>query len=73
MRFLRKDLDRDEVFDPRAYITHEFSYEDVVDLKEVFDTYDSTDMGVLLPNDLKLFLQQNGFNPNKTTVYDILA
>jgi Ca2+-binding EF-hand superfamily protein len=30
-------------------------------------------MGVLLPNDLKLFLQQNGFNPNKTTVYDIMA
>jgi Ca2+-binding EF-hand superfamily protein len=44
-----------------------------VDLKEVFDTYDSTDMGVMLPNDLKLFLQQNGFNPNKTTVYDIMA
>ena len=27
----------------------------------------------MLPNDLKLFLQQNGFNPNKTTVYDIMA
>jgi Ca2+-binding EF-hand superfamily protein len=49
------------------------SYDDVVDLKEVFDTYDSTQMGVLLPNDIKLFLQQNGFNPNKKTVYEIVA
>ena len=34
---------------------------------EVFDAYDSTGMGVLLPNDLKLLLTQNGFNPNKKT------
>lgn len=30
-------------------------------------------MGVLLPNDIKLFLQQNGFNPSKKTVYEIVA
>jgi hypothetical protein len=30
-------------------------------------------MGVLLPNDIKLFLQQNGFEPNKKTVYEIVA
>jgi len=30
-------------------------------------------MGVLLPNDLKLLLTQNGFNPNKKTVYEIVA
>lgn len=39
----------------------------------MFDTYDSTEMGVLLPNDIKLFLQQNDFNPNKKTVYEIVA
>lgn len=33
MRFLRKDLDKDDVFDPRVFITNELSYEDVVDLK----------------------------------------
>ncbi len=42
-------------------------------MKEVFDTYDSTGMGVLLPNDLTLLLTQNGFNPNKKTVYEIIA
>lgn len=72
-RFIRKSIEREYVFDPRTYITNELSYDDVVDLKEVFDTYDSTQMGVLLPNDIKLFLQQNGFNPSKKTVYEIVA
>ena len=44
-----------------------------MDLKEVFDTYDSTEMGVLLPNDLKLFLQDSGFHPDKKTIYEIVA
>ena len=30
-------------------------------------------MGVLLPNDLKLLMTQNGFLPNKKTVYEIVA
>jgi len=51
----------------------QLSIEDVMNLKEVFDAYDSTGMGVLLPNDLKLLLTQNGFQPNKKTVYEIVA
>jgi hypothetical protein len=47
--------------------------DDVMNLKEVFDAYDSTGMGVLLPNDLKLLLTQNEFRPNKKTVYEIVA
>ena len=45
----------------------------MIDLKEVFDAYDSTGMGVLLPNDLKLLLTQNGFTPNRKTTYEIVA
>jgi Ca2+-binding EF-hand superfamily protein len=30
-------------------------------------------MAVLLPNDLKLLLTQNGFNPNRKTTYEITA
>lgn len=45
----------------------------MLDLKEVFDAYDSTGMGVLLPNDIKLLLTQNGFNPNRKTTYEIVA
>lgn len=58
VRFRRKDL---REFEPGLYVTGSLSYQDVIDLKEVFDAYDSTGMGVLLPNDLKLLLTQNGF------------
>ena len=30
-------------------------------------------MGVLLPNDIKLLLTQNGFEPNRKTTYEIVA
>jgi centrin-1 len=60
-------------FDPGHYLVGQLTREDVMNLKEVFDAYDSTGMGVLLPNDLKLLLTQNGFQPNKKTVYEIVA
>jgi centrin-1 len=54
-------------------VTGGLTYQDVIDLKEVFDSYDSTGMGVLLPNDLKLLLTQNGYNPNRKSTYEIVA
>ena len=70
VRFKRKVLKQ---FQPELYITGNLTYEEVIDLKEVFDAYDSTGMGVLLPNDIKLLLGQNGLNPNKKTIYEIVA
>ena len=70
LRFQRLDLDKE--FDPREHITGELTYEDIVDLKEVFDTYDSTARKVWVPNDLELYLAQNGFNARSKTIYGIL-
>ncbi len=70
VRFKRKDL---REFHPINYRSATLTEQDVLDLKEVFDSYDSTGMGVLLPNDLKLLLTENGFAPNKRTVYEIIA
>jgi len=70
VRFRRKDL---REFQPELYITGSLTYQDVIDLKEVFDAYDSTGMGVLLPNDIKLLLTQNQFEPNRKTTYEIVA
>ena len=53
VRFRRKDL---KEFNPRDYRSAGLNEEDIIELKEVFDYYDSTGMGVLLPNDLKLLL-----------------
>ena len=70
VRFRRKDL---KEFNPRDYRSAGLNEEDIIELKEVFDYYDSTGMGVLLPNDLKLLLTQHGFNPAKKTIYEIIA
>lgn len=70
VRFRRKDLREFNALNYRSAVLTE---EDVLDLKEVFDYYDSTGMGVLLPNDLKLLMAENGFQPNKRTVYEIIA
>lgn len=69
-RFRTKDLN---LFEPQYYVTAELAIEDIIDLKEVFDTYDSTRMGVLLPSDLNLLLSQNDFKPSKNTLYEIIA
>ena len=70
VRFRRKDL---KEFNPRDYRSANLNEEDIIELKEVFDYYDSTGMGVLLPNDLKLLLTEHGFNPAKKTIYEIIA
>lgn len=66
VRFKRKDL---REFNPVNYRSATLTEQDVLDLKEVFDFYDTTGMGVLLPNDLKLLLGENGFEASKRTVY----
>lgn len=70
VRFLRKDL---REFNASSYRTATLTEQDVIDLKEVFDFYDTTGMGVLLPNDLKLLLGENGYEANKRTIYEIVA
>jgi hypothetical protein len=66
IRFKRKDL---REFNPRYYVSGDITEEDVILLKEVFDYYDSTNIGVLLPNDLKILLHENGYVANKKTIY----
>jgi Ca2+-binding EF-hand superfamily protein len=58
---------------PSHYKTAEISEEDVKDIKSIFDYYDSTKTGVLLPVDLIMLLSENGYNADKKTVYEILA
>jgi Ca2+-binding EF-hand superfamily protein len=70
VRFKCKDL---REFQFGLYIAGTLTYQDAIDKKEAFDAYDSTGMGVLLPNDIKLLLTQNGFNPNRKTTDEIVA
>lgn len=46
-------------------MTKGITEEDVLMLKEVFDTIDVNGRGYLTPSDIKFSLQKNGFNANK--------
>ncbi|KAM3137287.1 hypothetical protein pb186bvf_010657 [Paramecium bursaria] len=60
-------------FNPKKYVSKDLKESDVIQLKEVFDYYDSENAGMLSPNDLKFLLSQNGFPPTKETLYEIFS
>ena len=60
-------------FNAKQYVTSSLSEEDILQLKEVFDTFDYNGNGILSPNDLRNALMSYGYNANKETVYDIIA
>ena len=60
-------------FNPNLYISSQLQQEDILAIKEAFDTYDSNGTGLLTPNDLKVALYHQGFHASKETVYSIIA
>lgn len=60
-------------FNAKQYVSSFLSEQDILDLKEVFDTFDYNGNGILSPNDLKNALISYGYNATKETVYDIIA
>ena len=60
-------------FNPRNYISSEFTEKDIIQIKDVFDSFDIDRNGIITPNDLRNSLQAFGFNAAKDTIYDIMA
>jgi hypothetical protein len=68
------------IFNPKKYVTKDLKVafikahlyikeNDILQLKQVFDLYDSEMAGMLSPNDLKCLLCDNGFRATKETLY----
>ena len=60
-------------FNAKQYVSPFLNEQDILQLKEVFDTFDYNGNGILSPNDLKNALISYGYQVNKETVYDIIA
>lgn len=60
-------------FNAKQYVSPLLNEQDIMQLKEVFDTFDYNGNGILSPNDLKNALISYGYQVNKETVYDIIA
>lgn len=60
-------------FDPSKYRSAGISERDINIFKEVFDLVDPQDLGVILPNDLRIALNHVGVNFQKRDLYHMLC
>lgn len=60
-------------FNAKQYASTFLTEKDILQLKEVFETFDYNGNGILSPNDLRNALISYGYNASKETVYDIIA
>ena len=60
-------------FNAKQYVSSLLTEQDILQLKEVFDTFDYNGNGILSPNDVRNALMSYGYDANKETVYDIIA
>ncbi len=60
-------------FNPKHYASFGCSERDVELYKEVFDLFDSNDVGYLTPKDIRRAMELFGYNPKPKIVYEILS
>ncbi|CAD8096141.1 unnamed protein product [Paramecium primaurelia] len=60
-------------FNPKKFVTKDLKESDIIDIKQVFDYYDSEQAGILSPNDLEQLLISFGYHPTKETLYEIFS
>ncbi|CAD8104980.1 unnamed protein product [Paramecium sonneborni] len=60
-------------FNPKKFVTKDLRETDIIDIKQVFDYYDSEQAGILSPNDLEQLLISFGYHPTKETLYEIFS
>jgi len=66
-------VEQGEAFDPKKYLQPGLTEMDVIQIKEVFDEYDSQKKGFLNPFDIRFKLLKEGFNAKKDTIFHIIS
>lgn len=66
-------MQNDFSFDPRMYSSVNCSVWDVELYKEIFDLFDTNDVGYLTPMDVWRAMELFGFNPKWKVVYEIIS
>lgn len=61
------------VFDPKQYVDKKLKEEDVINLKQLFDLFDSDGSQTLSPSDLKDMLAGFEYYCNKNTIYQMIS
>lgn len=63
----------DENFDPKLWLRPGLEEKDVIQIKEVFETFDVDNDGVLNPMDIRSALTSYGFEAKKDTIFHIMS
>ena len=73
MKSSRIKINKDE-FDPREYVTQYATERDILVWKQIFDTFDTDQDGVLAPRDLlEAMSKYNGYHPKRNYIYQTMA
>ena len=73
MRKMSEPAESLDGFDPRPFLRPGLTEKDVVQIKEVFDTFDVDCDGVLNPMEIRSAMIKFGFQAKKETVFNILS
>ncbi len=68
-----KQTNSDEHFDPKAFLRPGLTEKDILQLREVFDSFDVDQDGVLNPYDIRSAMTKYGFQAKRETIFHILA
>merc|ERR1712226_1026749 len=69
----RHDAGRGGDFDPRKFQYPGLTEKDIIDLKEVFDSFDLNGDGFIAPLELRAALLKFGYPARKETIYHIVS
>jgi len=61
------------VFDPKPYEREDLCCEDIIELKEAFDMFDTEGLGTINPNELKHAMENQGFKTRNPTIFHMIC
>ena len=63
----------EEIFEPKMFLRPGLTEKDIIQLKEVFEAFDTDADGVLNPLDIRSAMTSYGFTAKKETIFHIMA
>lgn len=72
-QYQQNPVSEQEPFDPKKWLKPGFEEKDILQLKEVFEQFDTDNDGILNPLDIRSAMTAYGFNAKRDTISHIMA
>ena len=70
---LVRPKEKPKEFDPSKYLRAGFNLDDVIEMKEAFDTLDSDKSGNIDPNELKNVIEEYGLDAKNSAIFQLVS